>query len=195
MTRFVKGRKISKALSYSRSYNIYFNMGKVMIKKVTRRISRFIINHFFCGLHFFCVKRGLLRFGGIKVGKGVRIVGPINFGTIVQIEIGEGTFINHDFNIEGNGQLIIGKNCDFAPNVRVLTGTHVIGDNSRRAGEGKSLKVCVGDGCWICANTVILGTVSIGNGSVVGCSSMVNRDIPQNVLACGVPSKVIKQLD
>ena len=37
--------------------------------------------------------------------------------------------------------------------------------------------------------------VIIGENSIVGASSFVNQDIPDNVIAVGVPAKVIKQIE
>lgn len=37
--------------------------------------------------------------------------------------------------------------------------------------------------------------VTIGDGSVVGAGSVVTKDIPENVLAAGVPCKVIREID
>jgi len=37
--------------------------------------------------------------------------------------------------------------------------------------------------------------VTIGNNSIVGAFSLVNKDIPANVVAAGVSAKVIKKID
>ena len=47
---------------------------------------------------------------------------------------------------------------------------------------------------WIGANTVILPGVNIGDNAVIGAGSVVTRDIPENVLAVGVPCKVLRPL-
>lgn len=36
--------------------------------------------------------------------------------------------------------------------------------------------------------------VTIGKNSIIGTFSFVNRDIPDNVVAYGVPAKIIKKL-
>ena len=35
----------------------------------------------------------------------------------------------------------------------------------------------------------------VGDNAVIGAGSVVTRDIPANVLACGVPCKVVKELN
>lgn len=41
-------------------------------------------------------------------------------------------------------------------------------------------------------NVTVLKGVSIGANSVVGANSLVTKDIPNNVIAAGIPAKVIK---
>ena len=47
---------------------------------------------------------------------------------------------------------------------------------------------------WIGMDVILLGGVTIGNGSVIAAGSVVTKSIPENVLAGGVPAKVIKSL-
>ena len=49
--------------------------------------------------------------------------------------------------------------------------------------------------CNIGSHTVIMPGVTIGNNSIVGAFSLVNKDIPANVVAAGVSAKVIKKID
>ena len=44
-------------------------------------------------------------------------------------------------------------------------------------------------------DSIILGGLSIGNGSVVAAGSVVTKSVPENVLVGSVPAKVIKQFD
>lgn len=56
-------------------------------------------------------------------------------------------------------------------------------------------EIIIGDNVWIGANAVILPGVTIGNGVVVAAGSVVNCDIPDNVMVAGVPAKIKKQLN
>ena len=53
----------------------------------------------------------------------------------------------------------------------------------------------VGKNCFIGARTTILPNVKIGDNTIIGACSLVNRDIPANVVAAGNPCKVICTLD
>ena len=52
----------------------------------------------------------------------------------------------------------------------------------------------IGENCWIGARVTILDGVKIGNNSVVGAHSFVNKDVPENVVVAGCPAKIIKYL-
>ena len=49
--------------------------------------------------------------------------------------------------------------------------------------------------CKIGSHSTILPGVTIGKNSIVGAHSLINKDIPDNVIAFGVPAKVIQKLD
>ena len=62
------------------------------------------------------------------------------------------------------------------------------------AGYYFELPVKIGNNVQIGANAVILPGITIGNNVVIGALSLVNRDIPSNVIAVGNPCKIIKRL-
>ena len=53
----------------------------------------------------------------------------------------------------------------------------------------------VGKNCFIGARTTLLPNVKIGDNTIIGACSLVNRDIPNNVVAAGSPCRVICSLD
>ena len=59
--------------------------------------------------------------------------------------------------------------------------------------DDKSGKVVIKENARIGTHTTIMPGVTIGENSVIGAHSFVNKDIPANVVAYGVPAKVIKQ--
>ena len=61
--------------------------------------------------------------------------------------------------------------------------------------DGKEGKVVLKKNCRIGSHSVIMPGVTIGENSIVGAMSFVNRDIPDNVVAAGVPAKVIKKIE
>lgn len=44
------------------------------------------------------------------------------------------------------------------------------------------------------ANSTICGGVTIGEGSIIGAGSVVNKDIPEGVIAVGNPCRVLRKI-
>lgn len=60
--------------------------------------------------------------------------------------------------------------------------------------DGKSGKITLKENCKIGSHSVIMPGVTVGKNSLVGAFSFVNINIPDNVLAYGIPVKVIRKL-
>jgi acetyltransferase-like isoleucine patch superfamily enzyme len=56
-------------------------------------------------------------------------------------------------------------------------------------------KVTLKDNCRIGSHSTILPGVSVGENSIIGAHSLVDKNIPSNVVAFGVPAKVIRKLN
>ena len=165
-----------------------------MLFRRWRELILFICNHIFCGTRFFNLKRLLLNScSGIKIGKGTRIV-SLKASNCSDVTIGEDCWIGSQLSIYGDGKVVIGDRCDFAPEVAIVTGTHEIGDANRRAGKGKLMTTMVGDGCWIGARAILMGDIIIGNACIVGAGSLVSKSVSENQLVAGVPAKILREL-
>ncbi len=81
-----------------------------------------------------------------------------------------------------------------AANVQIPSGgkTHYFDDPSRPIREqgGERRMVTIGEGAWIGTGAIILADV--GKGTVVAAGSVVTKPLPENVIAAGVPAKVIR---
>ena len=56
-------------------------------------------------------------------------------------------------------------------------------------------KVILKSNCSIGSHSTVLPGVTVGRNSVVGAHSLVNKDIPDNVVAFGIPAKVIRKIN
>jgi len=56
-----------------------------------------------------------------------------------------------------------------------------------------SKSVIIDDNVWIGESVSILPGVKIGKGSIIGANSVVTKDIPENVIAVGIPAVPIKK--
>ncbi len=145
---------------------------------------------------FFGVKRHLANTIGINVDDGVCINGYTCFFGRGKVFIGRDTWIGlrNAFYCTQLAEIRIGANCDIGPDVAFVPGTHQTGSHERRAGKGAGGNIVIEDGCWIGARVTILGGVTIGNSSIIGAGSLVNKDVPANTIYAGVPAKLIRPL-
>jgi len=69
----------------------------------------------------------------------------------------------------------IGAEVDIAPRVFIGTGTHERGSGNKAAGPGIQKPICIGDGCWIGAGSLLLPGVRLAPVSTVGAGTTVMR--------------------
>jgi sugar O-acyltransferase (sialic acid O-acetyltransferase NeuD family) len=62
-------------------------------------------------------------------------------------------------------------------------------------GVNVSGRVNIGDECYIGTGVAIIAKVNIGNKSYIGAGAVVVNDIPDNVLAVGIPAKPVRKLN
>ena len=143
----------------------------------------------------FEMKRALYRWAGVNVGEGVRINSSAKISGIGSLAIGANTWIGPGAIIICSSEISIGANCDIAPNVYIGDGTHIITPEKERiAGIVTTEKITIGDGCWLCVNSIILPGVKIGNKCVVAAGAVVTHSCDDRELLAGVPAKMIKEL-
>ena|ERR1700744_2608895 len=138
-------------------------------------------------------RTALLRRSGLKIGNEVAVYDGIFFGS-EKCEIGDGTFISVNCFIDGSDWVRIGRNVSIASGVQIITGSHVIGDKTKRAAAQTNSPVFIGDGCWLGAACVILPGVSVAPGCVIGAGAVVTKSTHENGLYVGSPARKLRDL-
>lgn len=157
-----------------------------------------IIRRFLPETRCYGLKAAMLRLCGAKVGKNVRICSSAMIFGNGELEIGDGTWIGEQCFIKATSpaKIMIGSNCDIAPRVTMMTGTHEIdptGDHV--AGKGSSKSISIGDGCGFCAKSVILAGISLASKTLVAAGAVVTKDVDEpGTLIGGVPAKFLRKL-
>ncbi|QLQ78655.1 hypothetical protein HG537_0A09030 [Torulaspora globosa] len=134
--------------------------------------------------------RGLLG----SCGKNFTFDSPFFCDYGVNIHIGENFYANYNLVILDCAEVRFGDNVKLGPNVGIYTAGHPIGPAKRKEGLEFALPVNIGHNVWVGGGVSILPGVTIGDNTVIGAGSTVTRDIPPNVIAGGVPCKVIRKI-
>lgn len=129
------------------------------------------------------------------IGKNVYIEPPFhaNWGG-KHCYFGNGVYANSNLTLVDDGKITVGNNVMFGPNVTLCTATHPVAPELREKQIQYNLPVTIGDNCWLGAGVTVLPGVTIGENSIIGAGSLVNKDIPANVVAVGVPCKVLRPI-
>ncbi|GAB4448652.1 MAG: sugar O-acetyltransferase [Chloroflexi bacterium OHK40] len=139
-------------------------------------------------------RRALLRELLGSFGEGAEIRPPFSCDYGYQIRIGARTFINYGAVLLDVAPITIGEDAQLGPNVQLLTPTHPLDPELRRAKWEAAEPITLGDNVWLGGGVIVLPGVSIGANTVVGAGAVVTKDLPANVVAVGNPARVIRTL-
>jgi galactoside O-acetyltransferase len=139
-----------------------------------------------------------ISFGSnMTIGTGCRIYAQNGSNDNTEIIFGKGISINYDVSINADcgGKIIIGDNSLIGPGVIIRASNHnteLLNSPINSQGHIPG-RIEIGENVWLGANVIILPNVRIGNNSIIGAGSVVTKNVPENVVAVGVPAKVIKK--
>ena len=131
--------------------------------------------------------------GSIGAGSVIRSPLACDYGSF--IHIGMHTFVNFGLVALDPAPITIGDHVQIGPNVQLLTPTHPIDPDLRRAGWEAAGPITLGDNVWLGGGVIVLADVTIGEDTVVGAGAVVTRDLPPGVVAVGNPARVIRRLE
>ena len=114
---------------------------------------------------------------------------------IGDVKVGRNTWIGPFTILDGSGGLEIGDYCSISSGVQIYSHDSIKWALSGGKAEYERAPVKIGDCCYIAPNTVITKGVSIGGYSLIGANSLVNKDIPPNSIAFGIPAKVVGKVE
>ena len=137
------------------------------------------------------------------LGEGSFLQGPIFFHYGKHTRIGKRFFGNFNLTVQDDAPVTIGDDCNFGPNVTIVTPMHPLLPEERKRlvyPDGSMRRMCyakpvtIGNDCWFGAGVTVCPGVTVGNNCVIGAGSVVTRDIPDNSFAAGVPCRVIRPI-
>lgn len=96
-------------------------------------------------------------------------------------QIGKGLHIAHSGGLVVHTDAVLGENVSLSHCV-------TIGQTIK---DGKVLTPVIGDKVYIAPGAKIIGGITIGSNVAIGANAVVTRDLPNNVVAAGVPAKIL----
>ena len=128
------------------------------------------------------------------VGEGCWIEPPlyVNWGS--RITLGDHVYANTGLTVIDDTFVTIGSHVMLGPRVTISAASHPVDPELRRQAYQYDLPVVLEENVWVGAGVTILPGVTIGKNSVIGAGSVVDRDIPPDVVAAGVPCRVLREI-
>lgn len=109
-----------------------------------------------------------------------------------RLSIGAFTFVGAGTEIDVIEQVSIGDHTLIAPGCFITDHGHGIAANSRIDQQPCAAEaVRIGSDVWLGAGAVVLPSVEIGDGAVIGAHAVVTRDVAPYEIVAGVPARVI----
>ena len=139
------------------------------------------------------LRRRLVRRIFRHCGEAVLIKHGAYFGSGRDIELGARSQIGHNARIDHD--VVIGEDVLMGPEVVMMSAGHAFADPAipiNQQGETPRRPVRIGNDVWIGTRAVIMPGVQVGNGAVIGATSVVTRDVPPLAVVAGVPARVIR---
>ena len=127
-------------------------------------------------------------------GAGSEVRPPLYCDYGYHLRVGARTFVNFGLVALDVAPITIGNDVQIGPNVQLLTPTHPVDAEPRRAKWEAARPIAVGDNVWLGGGVIVLPGVSIGENTVVGAGAVVTKDLPGDVVAVGNPARVLRRL-
>jgi acetyltransferase-like isoleucine patch superfamily enzyme len=163
-----------------------------------------ILTHHYCRKYHIKKTKGLIIEKGFKVynktkvelGEFCHICKNVVLAGGGTINIGNHSTIFRDSEIHSyiNSSIRIGNDCLVAKDAYIINSNHSFKLNELIRRQTPTAKdIIIGNDVWLGGRVTVLMGVSIGDGSVIGAGSIVNKSIQKNSIAVGVPCKSIKK--
>jgi maltose O-acetyltransferase len=127
-------------------------------------------------------------------GEGAVIRPPFYCDYGYQTHIGARSFANFGLVALDVARITIGEDVQIGPNVQLLTPTHPVEADLRRATWEAARPITIGNNVWLGGGVIVCPGVTIGDDTVVGAGAVVVKDLPPRVVAVGNPARVIRRL-
>jgi len=141
-------------------------------------------------------RNAMLREMFAEFGEGSYIEPPLHaYWAGRNVHFGKHVYAGFNLTCIDDTHIYVGDHTMIAPNVILSTATHAILPELREKELQCNFPIHIGRNCWLGAGVIVLPGVTIGDNTVVGAGSVVNKDLPANVIAVGTPCKVLRPIN
>jgi acetyltransferase-like isoleucine patch superfamily enzyme len=113
-----------------------------------------------------------------------------------RLEFGDFVFVGRGSEFDVIERVSVGDHTVIAPGCFITDHGHGMSPVARVDEQrGIAKPVTIGSDVWLGAKVVVVAGVSIGDGAVVGASSVVTRDVPAMAVVAGVPARLLRYRD
>jgi maltose O-acetyltransferase len=130
-----------------------------------------------------------------SLGDGAEIRPPFYCDYGYHTYVGARTFVNFGLVALDVAPIHIGDDVQLGPYVQLLTPTHPLEPERRRAKWEAAEPIAIDDNAWLGGGVIVCPGVTIGADTVVGAGAVVTTDLPPGVLAVGAPARVVRPLE
>lgn len=128
--------------------------------------------------------------GAPRMGSGEILLQARGVGSRILIK--DNTLTSNNISIIAMGLIEIGERCQIGDMVCLFDSDfHDIHPTTRTRSPGKTFPITIGNNVWLGSRVIVLKGVNIGENTVVAAGSIVTRSLPANVVAAGIPAKII----
>ena len=129
-----------------------------------------------------------------EIGEDCYIEPPLHANWGSHTHFGNHVYANFNLTLVDDGDIFVGDNVMFGPNVTLATAGHPVEPERRRLGMQFNIPIHIGNNVWIGAGSIVLPGVTIGDNTVIGAGSVVTKDIPAGVVAVGNPCRILREI-
>ena len=126
-----------------------------------------------------------------SLGSDTEVRAPFHCDYGTNLRIGDRSFVNFGLVALDVAAITIGDDVQIGPYVQLLTPTHPLDADLRRAKWESAAPITIGDNAWLGGGAVILPGVTVGADAVVGAGAVVTRDVPPGAVVVGNPARAI----
>jgi acetyltransferase-like isoleucine patch superfamily enzyme len=179
-------------------------VSRVLISARVRRLEGRTRARLWAVLH-----RGVHVGAGVSVGRGCRLIlepggrlvladgCTVDVGSTLavyrngRLALGRGCFVGHHATLAARYSVELGAGAFLAELVSVRDHDHEVG-LPPSSGRVDVAPVTIGTDVWLGAKVTVLRGARVGDRTVVGANAVVRGDLPSDVVAVGIPARIVR---